>query len=104
MPFVLFNILPILFGVYVSFTEWSIIGAPEWVGLGNYRDALHDPWLRVAFTNIFFYAVIIVPGVVALGLAFALFVNDAGPLKELADVANVFTDEAAITNVIYESN
>jgi PBP4 family serine-type D-alanyl-D-alanine carboxypeptidase len=37
-------------------------------------------------------------------LAFALFVNDAGPLKELADVSDVFEDEAAITNVIYERN
>ncbi|PZR56942.1 MAG: peptidase S13 [Candidatus Eremiobacter antarcticus] len=35
-------------------------------------------------------------------LAFALYVNDAGPLKNIADVAEVFDDEAQITNVIYE--
>ena len=33
LPFLLFNVMPILFGVYVSFTEWSIIGEPRLVGL-----------------------------------------------------------------------
>jgi D-alanyl-D-alanine carboxypeptidase/D-alanyl-D-alanine-endopeptidase (penicillin-binding protein 4) len=37
-------------------------------------------------------------------LAFALFVNNAGPVKQLEDVAQVFADEATITNVIYGSN
>jgi D-alanyl-D-alanine carboxypeptidase/D-alanyl-D-alanine-endopeptidase (penicillin-binding protein 4) len=37
-------------------------------------------------------------------LAFALFVNNAGPVKQLEDVAEVFADEATITNVIYGSN
>ena len=37
-------------------------------------------------------------------LAFALFVNNAGPIKQLEDVAQVFADEAAITNAIYGSN
>ena len=28
LPFFLFNILPVLFGAYVAFTKWSIIGMP----------------------------------------------------------------------------
>jgi D-alanyl-D-alanine carboxypeptidase/D-alanyl-D-alanine-endopeptidase (penicillin-binding protein 4) len=36
-------------------------------------------------------------------LAFAVFLNDAGPIQSIADVAEVFEDEAAITNAIYES-
>jgi len=35
-------------------------------------------------------------------LAFALFVNDAGPLEQLDDIGEVFEDEAAISNAIYE--
>lgn len=35
--------------------------------------------------------------------AFALFVNDVGPIKGIADVARVIEDEAKITNAIYES-
>ncbi|MBV9705422.1 MAG: sugar ABC transporter permease, partial [Methylobacteriaceae bacterium] len=99
VPFLLFNIMPILFGVYVSFTEWSIVGEPSWVGLDNYREALRDEWLRTAFMNVFFYALIIVPGVVILGLAFALFVNQGWPLSALARTL-LFTPNVVSATVI----
>ncbi len=37
-------------------------------------------------------------------LAFALYVNNAGIMKSIEDVAKVFDDEARIVNAIYESN
>jgi hypothetical protein len=37
-------------------------------------------------------------------LAYALYVNDVGALNSIADVTNVFEDEAEISNVIYELN
>jgi multiple sugar transport system permease protein len=84
LPFFIFNIMPVLFGTYVSFTEWSIIGAPQWVGLENYRAAFDDEWVAVAFTNVLLYGTVIVPGVTGLGLLFALFVNQGYPLSSLA--------------------
>jgi D-alanyl-D-alanine carboxypeptidase/D-alanyl-D-alanine-endopeptidase (penicillin-binding protein 4) len=36
-------------------------------------------------------------------LSFALYVNDAGPIRAIEDVTEVFDDEAAITNAIYEA-
>jgi multiple sugar transport system permease protein len=84
LPFFLFNILPVLFGVYVSFTRWSIVGAPRWVGLENFYRAFADQWVAVAFKNVFFYGLIIVPCVTGLGLLFALFVNKRYPLSGLA--------------------
>jgi multiple sugar transport system permease protein len=86
VPFFIFNILPVLFGVYVAFTRWSIIGAPRWEGPNNFIRAFHDHWVGVAFTNIFFYGGIIVPCVTGLGLLFALFVNRRYPLSSLARV------------------
>ena len=35
-------------------------------------------------------------------LAFALFVNNVGPLKAFTDITHIFEDEARITNVLYE--
>ena len=84
VPFFLFNVLPVLFGAYVAFTEWGIIGTPQWVGLQNFRDAFQDEWVRVAFVNILLYGLIIVPGVVFFGLLFALFVDRRWPLSGLA--------------------
>jgi multiple sugar transport system permease protein len=84
LPFFLFNILPVLFGVYVAFTRWSIVGAPKWEGTKNFVKAFHDQWVRVAFENVLFYGAIIVPSVTVLGLLFALFVNRGYPLSSLA--------------------
>ena len=84
LPFLVFNICPILFGALVGFTEWGIIGRPEWVGLANFREAAADSWLWLAFRNTLTYGLIIVPGVVVLALAFAIFVNQGWPLASLA--------------------
>ncbi len=84
LPFLLFNVAPVFFGTYVAFTEWRIIGTPEWIGLENFREAFDDEWVWLAFRNVVLYAVIIVPGVTILGLGFALFVNQGYPLSGLA--------------------
>lgn len=84
LPFFLFNILPVLFGFYVAFTKWSIIGAPQWIGIDNFSRAFNDQWVAVAFKNTFFYSLIIVPCVTGLGLLFALFVNKDYPFSSVA--------------------
>ncbi len=84
LPFLVFNIMPVFFGAYVAFTEWSIIGTPEWIGTENFEEAVDDEWMWVAFRNVLFYGLIIVPGVTILGLFFALFVNRGYPLSGLA--------------------
>ncbi len=84
IPFLLFNVAPVIFGAYVALTEWSIVGRPEWIGFDNYRAAVSDEWVWVAIRNAFLYALIIVPGVTVLGLVFALFVNRSYPLSGLA--------------------
>lgn len=38
--FLIFLAGPLLFSLYVSFTEWSAFGSPEWIGLANYRQIL----------------------------------------------------------------
>ena len=84
LPFFVFNIMPVFFGAYVAFTEWSILGAPQWVGLENFEAAFEDEWVAIAFKNVFFYGLIIVPGVSVLGMICALFVHQQWPLSALA--------------------
>jgi multiple sugar transport system permease protein len=84
LPFFLFNILPVLFGGYVAFTRWGIVGKPKWIGLDNFTHAFADHWVWVAFKNVLLYGVIVVPCVTALALLFALFVNQRYPLSSLA--------------------
>ncbi len=86
LPFLLFNVAPIFFGIAIAFTRWGIMGAPHWVGLKNFTNVLKDDWVAQAFTNTLLYGLIIVPGVVVLGLIFALYVNKGWPLSGLARV------------------
>ncbi len=99
VPFLIFNVGPVLFGIYVGFTEWGIIGEPTWIGLENYRTAFADEWFWVAFRNVGLYALIIVPGVTVLGLLFALFVNQGWPLSTLARTI-LFTPNVVSATVI----
>ncbi len=99
VPFLLFNVAPVLFGIYVGFTDWAIIGEPNWIGLDNYREALHDTWFKQAFVNVLLYALLVVPGVVVLGLSFALFVNRSWPLSGLARTI-LFTPNVVSATVI----
>jgi multiple sugar transport system permease protein len=69
------------------------------VGLANYREALHDPWLKIAFMNVLWYGAIIVPGVAVLGLLSALYVNQGWPLAALARTI-LFTPNVVSATVI----
>ncbi len=75
VPFLLFTVGAIIFGTYVSFTEWRIIGTPEYVGLGNYIRAFNDSFVPKVWVNTFQLALIIVPCTTFLALLFALYVN-----------------------------
>jgi multiple sugar transport system permease protein len=49
--FLIFLVAPILFGGYVSFTEWGIVGDPKWIGLENFTRAFSDPWVPKIWGN-----------------------------------------------------
>lgn len=76
LPFVVFNLIAIVFGVYVSFTDWSIVGEPRWVGLANYARALADPWVPKVWVNTLRYGLTVIPLVTLMALLLALFVNE----------------------------
>lgn len=86
LPFFVFNIAPIIFSAYLSFMKWGIFGPPRYVGLDNFRTALENEHVRMAFSNILLYGLIIVPGVLVLGLLGALYVNNRWPLSSFARV------------------
>ena len=87
IPFILFNLAPLLFGVIVAFTNWSLIGAPKFVGLANFKQALTDPLVLQSFTNTFKYVAVVVPAVTVLAFLFALYVNQGWPGHTFARMA-----------------
>jgi multiple sugar transport system permease protein len=69
--FVTFYAWPAIRTFYLSFTDYSLLAPPEWIGFENYRKAISDARLWNALTVTLEYVVINigVQTVVALGLA-----------------------------------
>ena len=54
--FTAFSFLPLLYAVYISFHDWSLIGEPEFIGMANYLRLVHDPLFWRALINTLLYA------------------------------------------------
>ena len=70
LGFVAFSIIPILFSLYYSFTDYDILGDPVFNGLENFRRMAGDQLFWQSLKVTFFYAFVSVP----LRLIFAFFV------------------------------
>jgi multiple sugar transport system permease protein len=72
----MFWIVPILWSVALSASDWDIISKPSWLGLGNYREMLFDDrhfWLAIRVT--LKYILLSVPLYIVAGLVLSLLLN-----------------------------
>lgn len=69
--FLVFYLAPTIRGVYLSFTEYSILGDPEWIGTKNYEAIARDPlfWNALWVTVQYVLINIGLQTILALGLA-----------------------------------
>ena len=68
---VLFSLLPLCMTGYFSFTEYSVLKPPVWVGLDNYKSMAGDPFFRPAIRNTVIYTLVTVPVQTVLSLVIA---------------------------------
>ncbi len=72
--FATFSIFPMLFGLYLSFTDYDLLNPPLWVGFDNFSNLVSDPLFRKALANtLMFVAGATVPVWVLSLLAALLF-------------------------------
>ncbi|WP_314172076.1 carbohydrate ABC transporter permease [Streptomyces winkii] len=76
-----FVVWPMIQAAYLSFTDYNLMQAAHWIGLGNYRQLLDDPEAWNALENTLVYAVVSTPVSVVLALALALFLNRSMALR-----------------------
>ncbi|UUL77217.1 sugar ABC transporter permease [Pseudarthrobacter sp. Fe7] len=69
--FIVFYLMPTLRGIYLSFTEYNILGDPTWIGTANYEAIAKDPlfWNALAVTSQYVLINIVLQTALALGLA-----------------------------------
>ena len=78
--FIAFTSIPMLYSLYLAFTKYDSLGAPEWIGAVNFVNMFQDEvfWKSVGIT--FKYVFILVPLrlAAALGVALILTTNHKG--------------------------
>src|SRR6476620_6081307 len=67
---------PMIASLYLSFTDYSLIQAPSWVGLENYARMFSDPRLQKSLVVTFTYVFVGVPLQLIADLAIAMLLNE----------------------------
>ncbi len=78
LGFVLFNLVPMLYSVYLSLVDFNSlreIGGFEFFGLRNYDRAFTDRLALASFARSFYFSAIYVVGITVLSLLTALLLN-----------------------------
>lgn len=75
-----FVLFPLGFAIYISLTNWPLIGPYHYIGLQNYRDLFHDPgFLHSVTFTVTYTAIVTLPiFLVGYGLAVLLRANRFG--------------------------
>jgi multiple sugar transport system permease protein len=74
--FVLFAAGPILLSLFMSFTRWSLLSPPQWIGLENYSEIFfQDPLVYTSLWNTAYFVLFSVPLGMMLSLLLALLLN-----------------------------
>jgi multiple sugar transport system permease protein len=76
--FVVFTAGPMLWSLYLSFTDYNVIRPPEPIGLENYEDLVGDRRVRLSLINTLYYTAFNVPGTIILSLALAMMLLRVG--------------------------
>jgi multiple sugar transport system permease protein len=70
-----FTLYPMIQAAYLSLTDYNLIRAARFIGLGNYAELLGDPAFWNAFGNTVLYAAVVTPITVVLALLLAVMLN-----------------------------
>jgi putative chitobiose transport system permease protein len=70
-----FTFYPIIYGLPLTLTNYSVIDKTKWIGFKNFEKAFHDPDFWISLKNSLLY-VIVVPFIQILSILMAVLVNN----------------------------
>lgn len=73
--FTVFLFYPLSRAFYNSFTEYTVLTPPTWVGIKNYQEIFQDQKFWKTLGNTFYYAIFAVPLGTIVSIALALLLN-----------------------------
>ncbi len=77
--FILFRGVPILASAVLSFTQYNVASPPQWVGVQNYTDLLHDAVFYKSLKVSALYTLFSVPLGLIFSLSLAMLLNQKVP-------------------------
>ena len=77
--FLVFQVYPTFYGLYVSLTAWDLLTEPRLIGLANYTGLLQDGLFWTSLRNTVLFVVLDAPLAVAVPLGLAMLVNERLP-------------------------
>lgn len=86
----LIGIFPLFFSLYLSFTEWNLVGGIEainFIGLENFKNLFQDDVFIQALKNNLLFSVIYVPFSIGIALIIAVLISQAVYFKGFFKVA-----------------
>lgn len=75
LGFLVFLTYPLASALFYSFTNFSVLRAPRWIGLANYRELAGDGVFRLTMANTLLYAAAAVPLSTVFAILLALLLN-----------------------------
>lgn len=75
--FLVFQLVPVFWTLYISFTEWRGIGTPHFIGLANYRKIAIDGMFWDSFINTAIYWVCGIVFIMVFALLIAILLNSS---------------------------
>jgi multiple sugar transport system permease protein len=88
--FTIFLLIPILFSVYLAFTDWDVISGfnnINFIGLENFTRMIGDEWFNASIKNNFVYTLVVVPVTLILSLLIAIILNNMVYMKNVLRLA-----------------
>ncbi|MCL2320776.1 MAG: sugar ABC transporter permease [Oscillospiraceae bacterium] len=79
--FLCFTLFPVLWSLYLSFTQYNGVAAPKFIGLDNYIGFINDDLFHAAVRSTLLYTVMSVPIVIIFSLGLAMLLNRKMPFK-----------------------
>ena len=73
--FLVFSLYPLITSLYYSFTSFSPVVAPKWVGMENYTYIFNDPLFYKSLSNTLFFAFVATPINLIIALGLAILIN-----------------------------
>lgn len=73
--FLTLTVGPMLYSLYLSFTDFSGFGQPDWIGISNYQRLLNDSLFYQSLWNTFVYTFLSVPLGLIAGYLLAVLLN-----------------------------